>query len=227
MTLPRAIGARTASEVPERNEKTPAYYAHEFQHPIPYIVPAIAKLFLIALVVAVIPACGTLLPRSEVITDSPWQSFEEAQRAFDQIILHKTTVADLKRLKLDPTSNPNVTILSYSDVLRRFIPSPLIDAASLDIGVQECLRTTVNCQGYEVDHRVLKRKRYGNFWADLFNFRRKTDIVGWRFNAVVLITNDVVVYKLTGGQPAIHEHEESNNPLGPFQGAGEAILRNY
>lgn len=187
--------------------------------------PGIAQRFLIAVVVAASAACSTLLPRSEALTDSPWQSFEEAQRAFDEIILHKTTVADLKRLKLDPASNPNVTILSYSDVLRRFIPSPSIDASSIDVGVQECLRAATHCQGYEVDHRVLKRNRYGNFWADLFNFRRKTDIVGWRFNAVVLITDDVVVYKLTAGQPAIHEHEESNNPLGPLQGAGDAIFR--
>jgi hypothetical protein len=185
----------------------------------------IAQRFLIAVVAAASTACSTLLPRSEALTDSPWQSFEQAQGAFDQIILHKTTVEDLRRLKLDPASNPNVTILNYSDVLRRFIPSPSIDASSLDAGVQECLRAATRCRGYEVDHRVLKRNRYGNFWADIFNFRRKIDIVGWRFNAVVLITDDVVVYKLTGGQPEIHEHEESNNPLGPFQGSGEAIFR--
>jgi hypothetical protein len=187
--------------------------------------PAIAQRFLIAAVVVTITACSTLLPRSETITDSPWQSFEEAQQVFDQIIIHKTTVADLKPLKLDPASNPNVTILNYSDVLRRFIPAPSVDASSLDAGVQECLRAATRCQGYEVDHRVLKRNRYGNFWADIFNFRRKTDIVGWRFNAVLLVTDGVVVYKLTGGQPAIHEHEESKNPLGPLQGAGEALLR--
>jgi hypothetical protein len=170
-------------------------------------------------------ACGELLPRTESLTDSPWQSFEEAQGTFDQIIPHQTTFADLKRLKLDPASNPNVTILSYSDILRRFIPSPSIDASSLDAGVQECLRAATHCRGYEVDHKVLHRNRYGNFWADLFNFKRKVDIVGWRFNAVVLVTGDLVVYKLTGGQPVIHEHEESKNPLGPLQGAGEAILR--
>jgi len=179
----------------------------------------------IAAAAAAIAACSTLLPHTEALTDSPWQSFEEAQRAFDQIIPHKTTVADLKRLKLDPASNPNITILNYSDVLRRFIPSPSIDASSLDAGVQECLRALTRCRGYEVDHRVLKRNRYGNFWADLFNFRRKIDIIGWRFNAVVLTTDDMVVYKLTGGQPAIHEHEDSSNPLGPLQGAGEAIFR--
>jgi hypothetical protein len=187
--------------------------------------PAVARYSLVAVVVASIAACGALLPRSEAVTDSPWQNFEEAQQVFDQITLHKTTTADLKRLKLDPSSNPNVTILNYSDILRRFIPSPSIDTSSLDAGVQECLRAATRCEGYEVDHRVLKRNRYGNFWADIFNFRRNVDVVGWRFNAVVLITDDVVVYKLTGGQPAIHEREQSNNPLGPLQGAGEAILR--
>ena len=104
--------------------------------------------------------------------------------------------------------------------------SPSVDASSLDAGVQECVRAATRCKGYEVDHRVLKRHRYGNFWADILNFRRKTDILGWRFNAVVLITDDIVVYKLTGGQPAIHEYEDSNNPLGPLQETTcAAILR--
>lgn len=184
---------------------------------------AIARRWLIAVAVAATAACSTLLPRSETFTYSPWKSFEEAQRTFDQIILHQTTLADLTSMQIDP-ANPNITILSYSDVVRRFIPSPSIDALALDLGVQECLRAGTKCRGYEVDHRVLNRIRYGNFWADFFNFRRKTDIVGWRFNAVVLITNDVVVYKVTGGQPVIHEHEENNNPLGPLQGSGDAVL---
>jgi len=188
--------------------------------------PAIAHGLLIAAVVTAVAGCSALLPRSEALTISPWQSFEEAQRTFDQIIPYKTTAADLKRLKLEPESNPNITILNYSDVLRRFIPSPSIDAASLDVGVRECLRAATHCRGYEVDHRVLKRHRSGNFWADIFNFRRKTDIAGWRFNAVVLIIDDVVVYKLTGGQPGIHEYEVSNNPLGPLQeSAGQVLLR--
>lgn len=191
----------------------------------PDTAAAVARRLILAVIFAALPACSALLPRGEAVTDSPWQSFEDAQQAFDQIVPHKTTSADLKRLHIDPRSSPNVTILNYSDVLRRFIPNPSIDASTLDLGVQECLRAATRCQGYEVDHRVLKRRRYGNFFADLLNFKRKTDIAGWRFNAVVLITDDVVVYKLTGGQPAIHDHEESTNPLGPFQGAGESLFR--
>jgi len=161
-----------------------------------------------------------MLPRGETVTDGPWQNFQEAQQTFDKIILHQTTVQDLKKLQLDPTTNPNITILNYSDVLRLFIPSPTINADNLDAGVQECIAAKTACQGYSIDQRSIKRKRYGNFWADFLNFKRKVDVVGWRFSGVILIKDNVVVYKLSGGQPAIHELEENMNPLGPFQGVG-------
>ncbi len=177
-----------------------------------------------AVLAVVLTGCSALLPTSEAVTDSPWQSFEEAQQTFDRIVPHMTTVDDLKHMKLDPASNPNITILNYSDVLRRFIPSPSIDAKDLDTGVQECIAAKTVCRGYEVDQRFTKRDRYGNFWLDLLNFQRKVDIVGWRFNGVLLLRGETVVYKLTGGQPAIHEHEETTQPLGPFQGAGESRL---
>ena len=167
-------------------------------------------------------ACSTLLPEGKGEVEGPWQSYAEAEQVFKKIVPHQTSVADLKRLKLDPLSNPNISILNYSDVLRRFVPSASIDTAQLESGVQECLKAFSACSGYEIDHRFIQRKRYGNFLADFLNFKRKVDIVGWRFNAVLLIRDGIVVYKLTGGQPSIHEHEESLNPLGPFQGTGES-----
>ncbi len=177
-----------------------------------------------AVLTVLLVGCTALLPRSEALTDNPWQSFEEAQQTFDRIIPYQTTVEDLKQLKLDPAANANITILNYSDVLRRFIPSPSIDAKDLDAGVQQCIAAKTVCRGYEVEQRITKRNRYGNFWLDVLNFRRKVDIVGWRFNGVILIRDSTVVYKLTGGQPAIHEHEENTQPLGPFQGLGESRL---
>lgn len=170
--------------------------------------------------------CSSLLPKGETETEGPWQTFGEAQQTFDKIIPHQTTVEELKQLKLDPESNPNITILNYSDLLRRFIPSPTINAHDLDPGVQECISAKTACKGYEIDQRVMKRNRYGNFWFDFLNFKRKVDIVGWRFNGVILIKDNLVVYKLTGGQPVIHEREENKNPLGPFQGIGESRLFN-
>lgn len=187
---------------------------------------AYTRRFGILLIAAALGGCGDLLPRGETVAESPWQSFEDAQRAFDGIVPRVTTTADLKKLGLDPLVNPNITLLNYSDVLRRFIPSPAVDPEDLDAGVRECLQAKTACSGYEVDQRSLKRNRYGNFWLDFLNFRRKTDIVGWRFNGVLLIKNGVVVYKLTGGQPHIHEKDDVRNPLGPFQGIGEARLLN-
>ena len=183
----------------------------------------IARLTLV-LVPALLAGCGALLPRGESVAESPWQNYQEAQQAFDSIVPYRTTVEDLKKLKLDPLQYPNITLLNYSDVLRRFIPSPSTNAQDLDPGVQDCIRAKSACQGYEVDQKTLKRRRYGNFLADFLNFKRKVDVAGWRFNGVILIRDEIVVYKLTGGQPAIHELEESRNPLGPFQGIGESRM---
>lgn len=180
---------------------------------------------LIALVCLLfLAACSSLLPRSKAVTESPWKTFDEAQQVFDRIVPYKTTVEDLKGMNLDPKSNPNIAILNYSDLLRRFLPSPSLDAAALDEGVRDCLASKALCTGYEVDQHSIRRDRHGNFWLDFINFDRKVDIAGWRFNGVILIRDGVVVYKLTGGQPAIREHEESRNPLGPFQGFGESRL---
>lgn len=171
-----------------------------------------------------IAGCSALLPRGESVTESPWQNFQDAQAAFDQITPYKTTVHDLKSLNLDPAQNPNITLLNYSDVLRRFIPASPTKSSDLDDGVQDCIQARAACKGYEIDQKVVKRRRYGNFWTDFLNFQRKVDISGWRFNGVILIKDNLVVYKLTGGQPSIHELEENRNPLGPFQGIGESRL---
>lgn len=190
---------------------------------VAFVRLCLARSTLIALAVA-LSGCSALLPKGEGLTDSPWQSYQEAQQTFDKIVANATTVADLRQLKLDPTSNPNIAILNYSDILRRFVPSPSINTVDLENGVQECIRAKSACKGHEINIRVIKRNRYGNFLVDFLNFRRKVDVVGWSFNAVLLIKDDVVIYKLTGGQPAIHEHEETRNPLGPFQGIGESNL---
>jgi len=176
---------------------------------------------------ALMQGCVALLPKSKTVTQSPWQSFQEVQEVFDRIEPNKTTNADLKGLNLDPAGNPNITILNYSDVLRRFIPSPSISASDLDAGVRECISAKTVCRGYEIDQKSMKRTRDGNFWTDFLNFNRTVHIEGWRFNGVILLKGEVVVYKLTGGQPSIRELEESQQPLGPLQGIGESRLLKF
>lgn len=162
--------------------------------------------------------CTTILPQSQSHTVNPLNSYQEIQQVFDQVIPYKTNLDDLRRLNLDPHVNPNILILNYSDILSRFVPSPSVDTNGLDKGVKECIQAKTACEGYEIKLSRNERKRYGAFLLDFFNFRRKVDVVGWRFDGMVLIRDDVVIYKLTGGEPAIHENEDTANPLGPLQG---------
>jgi hypothetical protein len=156
--------------------------------------------------------------------DQPLDHYREAQAAFDQIVPGKTTVADLAELSLDPDKVPNIAVLNYSDVLRRFMLNQSVTVSDLDRGVQECVQAMTVCRGLEVNQRLVKKHRNGSFWLDFLGFRRETHIQGFRFNGLVLLKDGVVVYKLTGGQPVIHESEESANPLGPVQSIGNKLL---
>jgi len=168
--------------------------------------------------------CGSMLPRSKEVTASPWNSYREAQAAFDLIVPGKTTTDELRGLSLDPDKVPNIAILNYSDVLRRFMLNQSMTLADLDQGVQECVLAKTVCRGYEINQRLVKKHRNGSFWLDFLGFKRETHTEGWRFNALVLLKNGVVVYKLTGGQPVIQESEHTANPLGPVQSISSKFL---
>jgi hypothetical protein len=168
--------------------------------------------------------CTSLLPRSTEVTASPWQTYREAQQTFDKIIPGRTTAAELRELALDPDSMPNIAILNYSDVLRRFMMNQSVTLSDLDQGVQECVMAKTVCRGYEINQRQVKKQRNGSFWLDLFGFKRETHVEGWRFNALILLKDEVVVYKLTGGQPVIQESEHQQNPLGPVQSIGSKLM---
>jgi len=167
--------------------------------------------------------CTSMLPRSKETTASPWQTYREAQQTFDLIVPGKTTVADLRELSLDPQTVPNIAILNYSDVLRRFMLNQSVTLSDLDDGVQECVKAKTVCRGYEINQRLVKKHRNGSFWLDVFGFKRETHTEGFRFNALVLLKDGIVVYKLTGGQPVIQESEHTQNPLGPVQSIGNKL----
>jgi hypothetical protein len=45
---------------------------------------------------------------------------------------------------------------------------------------------------------------------------------GWKFDAIIVLVNDVVVYKLSSGTPSVDVNELAVKPLGPAQGIGES-----
>jgi len=177
-----------------------------------------------ALVLCLFGGCTSLLPRSDESTVSAWKSYEQAQDTFDQIEPGWTTAYDLKALSLDPENNPNIAILNYSDVLRRFLVNPSVTLADLDDGVRECISAKIDCHGFEVTQKSVKKHRNGSFWLDFLGFKKETHSAGWLFNGLILVKDGVVIYKLTGGQPAILQQENSSTPLGPVQAVGDKIF---
>jgi len=176
-----------------------------------------------ALSVCLLAGCTGLLPRSKELA-GPWASYREAQLTFDLIVPGKTTTEDLRALDIDPEKMPNMAILNYSDVLRRFMLNQSVTLSDLDNGVQECVMAKTVCRGLEINQRLVKKHRNGSFWLDFLGFKRETHVEGWRFSGLLLLKDDVVVYKLTGGQPVIHETEQSQNPLGPVQSIPSKLL---
>ena len=170
--------------------------------------------------------CSSLLPqvRSE---STPFKSFDEARIAIESLVPMESDVAMLNRTGLDPVKQPNTIILTQTDIVRRFIPSALLKREDLDPGVWACVEARDDCRGWEITASQIEKKRTGNFFADFTNFLRRSETTGWRFNALVLLVNDKVVYRTWGGQPSVNEVEVNTNPLGPLQEMGQAILTRY
>lgn len=191
------------------------------------LAPPLALPQTVSLILALIllSSCKALLPRSESGAKSQWANFDTATQNFNRIRPYETDKSQLVALGMDPASNPNITILNYSDVIRRFIPSSAVATENVDRGISECIAAKSDCSAYEIDVKTLQKKRNGNFWLDALNFKRQTDISGWRFTGLIVMKGDLVVYKLSGGQPRIQEAEVTRNPLGPFQGFSESAAR--
>lgn len=175
------------------------------------------KLLAVGLLLFLASGCSFLLPRSQEMSASPWQTYQEAQQAFDRLVPGETSAVELRELSLDPATNPNITILNYTDVLRRFLISQSISLNDLDEGVRMCVTAKTSCKGFEVNQKVLNKQRNGYFLLDLLGFKRDTHTNGWAFSGLILIKDGVVIYKLTGGQPSIVGNESTQNPLGPLQ----------
>jgi hypothetical protein len=161
--------------------------------------------------------CKSLFSSSSKVSRVRWQSFEEAQVAYDKVIPHKTSIADLRELGFDPRTTPNVEVLTYLDIIRRFVPNASIALKDLQPDVRECIESKDCCHAYELDIEVMRSKRFGNLALDMLGFRRKTKKTGWTFKALIIVREDIVAYKLRSGQPNVDRLEKKTKPLGPFQ----------
>jgi len=170
-------------------------------------------------------ACASWLPRA---SSDPvyFESFEQARRAVESITPGETRIADLEALHLDTRKQPNTLILSYADILRRVFGGGVVSMKDLAPGIVKCIEAHDACRGLEFHISSIHKDRIGSFFLDFINFKRQTVTSGWRFNALVLSVDDVVVYRSWGGQPELNEVQQQRNPLGPLQEIGPAIVTN-
>ncbi|MDH3871451.1 MAG: hypothetical protein OEU44_04485 [Gammaproteobacteria bacterium] len=184
--------------------------------------PRNGLLAIIAAVVCTIllGACSSSLPRVEKKVGSIWGSFEEAKTAYDLIIPGQTTREELQRIGFNPYTSPNISILNYLNIANRFMPNDSITLDDLDPAVRSCIQARQACQAYAAKPSLIISQRTGNVVSDTLNFHRNVIETGWTFDALILLQDDSVVYKLWGGTPMLDEVTDHKNPLGPLQDTG-------
>lgn len=176
----------------------------------------------IALASTLLAGCSSLLPRGAASTPSPFESYAQAQAAAERILPFQTQVAQLKGLGFDAGGGTNVTAIPYPDVLARLAPYSGVPMEALDPGIRQCILARSACRGWVFHYERLSHDREGNFLGDFFNVRRVTRITGWSFDALVVASDDTVLFRNVGGQANIDRIERQFNPLGPLQPAGES-----
>lgn len=177
----------------------------------------LAALAGVAMIILMSGCGGSLLPQREKTTDSQWKEHADIQGAFDQIKPGETRLAELNELGFNPYQSPNIRIVDYLEITQRFLPNQSLSLGDLHPAVRDCLTAKTACRGYEVHPEVLNKDRYGSVLKDVFGFRKRTRTTGWRFNGLIVLNEDLVIYKIASSAPKILEVEDEKNPLGPFQ----------
>lgn len=169
--------------------------------------------------------CSALLPRGTNDTPAGFATFAEAETAIKRVEGLKTPVSDLKGLGFDPLAGPNVTLIPYPDIVARLAPHPGVPLEHLEPGIRQCIEAQSACRGYLFHFEHQARQREGSFWLDFLNLRRRTQVGGWWFDALIVVANGTVLFRNYGGQASTDRVEKQVNPLGPFQPAGESAGR--
>ena len=183
-----------------------------------------SKFLVIICLLFMFVGCARLLPTSKVTIQSPWQDFDNAKAGYEKVIPGQTTLEELNTMGFNPYSVPNMRILNATDTINIFMSNPSMRIENLDPGVQKCLEAKARCTSYRIEPSILDSKRIGNFWLDLFTFKRHTVTTGWEFRGLIILVDKVVVYKdPEGGRPSIHTEDVQVKPLGPLQDAATII----
>ncbi len=163
-------------------------------------------------------ACATdVLPSTSQDRSGPFATYEIAEMAFRIITPGKTDSAKLRELGIDPKTTPNMRVINYTEVMRVFMPADTVALKDLDPAVQGCINVRDHCSGYVLSPEMKETQRTGDVSLDLLGINRETKETGWAATILLLLVDDVVVYKLWSGSGRSEGTSRETNPLGPAQ----------
>jgi len=177
---------------------------------------------LASILCAALAGCSSLLPHGSTDTPSPFQAYAQAQAAIERVVPFTTRAGELRSLGFDTEDGKNVTLIPYPEIVARLVPYSGVPLSELDAGIQRCILAKSGCRAYLFHFERQDRKREGGFWGDFLNVRRETRVTGWWFDALLVVSDDVVLFRNHSGQARTVRVEQQTNPLGPFQPAGES-----
>lgn len=170
-----------------------------------------------AFLVLCLTGCAALLPSKQETVESPWDSFDSAKSAFDLVHPGQTTIYDLHGMQINPNKTPNIKRMNYLEVAQFFMPAQSITKEDLPAELSACLAARDDCFAYRMTPTISISQRDGWILLDILGFQKKTSTTGWRFDAIVVVNSDMVVYKVWSGEPVINTEKKETTPLGPFQ----------
>ena len=178
-----------------------------------------SRLAVIAALAALpLAACATdILPSTSREAAGPFPSYEIAETAYKIIQPGVTTSSKLREYGIDPKTTPNLRVINYVEVMRVFMPTDSVQLSDLDPAVQGCIGSRNACTGYVMAPGASGTQRTGHISLDVLGFQRTTEETGWAASMLLLLVDDVVVYKLWSGTQQIEEKRDETNPLGPAQ----------
>ena len=185
------------------------------------------KTFISATFMLSLVGCGGLglLPHETKASSNSFQSYEQVQSAYTDVVPGQTRLTDLPKLGFDTATTPNVEVLSYLGVIERFMPRSTMSFDHLAPQVQACIESQDRCSAFVFHPQHVESRRLGNIFLDLLGFERKTVDTGWTAEVVLLMQDGHVAYKLMSGRPRVEDFHDEVTPLGPLQDIGNTAVR--
>ena len=185
------------------------------------------KTFVSATFMLSLVGCGGLglLPHETKVAATNFQSYEQVQAAYTDIVPGATRLSDLPKLGFDTATTPKVEILSYLGVIERFMPRNTMSFDHLAPPVQTCIESQDRCSAFVFHPQQIESRRMGNLFLDVLGFERQTVDSGWSAEVVLLMQDGHVAYKLMSGRPHIEDTHDNVQPLGPLQDIGNTVFR--